>query len=54
MPMMTMSVVDPNANATRNAIALVMNWPMYGMNPPKKDSTATGSASGRPSRTMIT
>ena len=31
---------------------LVTNWPMYGMNPPKNERIATGSASGRPSRVM--
>ncbi len=30
-----------------------MKLPMYGMNPPKNDSTANGSASGSPRTTMI-
>ena len=30
-----------------------MNDPMYGMNPPKNDSTASGSASGMPRMAMI-
>ena len=31
-----------------------MNPPMYGMNPAKSARTASGKASGRPSRTMMT
>ena len=49
-----MSWVVPNATVIRNAIALVTNWPMYGMNPPKNDRTATGRANGIPSSVMIT
>ena len=32
---------------------LVTNWPMYGMNPPKNERIATGSANGRPRRVMM-
>ena len=52
IPMMMTSWVLPNAIATRKAMTLVTNWPMYGMNPPKNERIATGSASGRPSRVM--
>ncbi len=54
IPMKMMSWVVPKATVIRNAIALVTNCPMYGMNPPKNDSTATGSANGIPSSVMIT
>ncbi len=53
-PMMITSWVVPYLNATRNASRLVSNCPMYGMNPPRKDRTAIGRASGSPRRTMIT
>ena len=51
--MTTMSVGEPTATVTRKAIPVVMKLPMYGMKPPKKDSTASGSASGRPRTNMI-
>ena len=47
-----MSVGVPTATVTRNAIPVVMNEPMYGMNPPKNDRTARGRASGIPSTAM--
>ena len=49
-----MSVESPTATATRNARDVAMNPPTYGMNPANSASTASGSANGSPSRTMMT
>ena len=53
-PITMMSVELPVATVTRNARPVVMNDPMYGMKPPKNESTARGRASGSPSTAMIT
>ena len=53
IPMTMTSSVVPNATAMRKPIMLVTNWPMYGMNPPKNERIATGSANGRPRRVMM-
>ena len=53
MAMMMMSLDVPTATATRNPSSVVTAPPMYGMKFPKNVNTAIGSASGRPSRTMI-
>ena len=53
IPMIGMSVASPVETVTRNARPVVMKDPMYGMNPPKNDSTARGAASGMPRTNMI-
>ena len=51
--MIATSVGEPVATVTRNARPVVMSDPMYGMNPPKNASTASGRASGIPRTIMI-
>ena len=51
--MMKASCVVPVAIVTRSARPVVSRLPMYGMYPPKNESTASGQASGIPSSHMM-